>query len=238
MAAVTEREDDDANGDPDSAQSLGQLASTPQIAGCDPTLMGPGERGGDDNRRLGFEVHGQIATPGDVDVYTFKGRGGQEVWFDIDRTTHSLDTVIELIDASGVVLARSNDSDALIRSSASGTRVYPLQRDAFGDRDLFTTNPRDAGMRLVLPGPVNSLNDYYLRVRSNVEAGDSLDDPSKLNAGETLGVYQLQVRLREIDEVPGSTVLNADIRYATNGIELFGVPGHSPLLGEAFETTR
>ncbi len=237
VAVITEREHDDTNGDPDSAQSLGQLASTPQIAGADPSLMGPGERGGDDNRRLGFEVHGQIATPGDLDVYTFKGRGGQEVWLDIDRTTHSLDTVIELIDASGLVVARSNNSGARDQTSATETPVYPLHRDAFGGRDLYTTNPRDSGMQVVLPGPVNSLNDYYVRVRSNVKAGDSLDDPSKLNAGETLGVYQLQVRLRDIDEVPGSTVLNADIRFATNGIELLGVPSHSPLLGEAFETT-
>ncbi len=199
--------------------------------------MGPGERGGDDNRRLGFQVQGAIATPSDVDVYTFEGRGGTEVWIDIDRTTQALDTVIELIDASGEVLARSNDSGAVDQTSATGTRVYPLQKDIFNGRDLYTINPRDAGLRLVLPGPTNVPNDYYIRIRSNVKVGDSLDDPTKLHEGQTSGVYQLQVRLRELDEVPGSSIRGADIRFATNGIEVLGMPGHSPLLGEAFETT-
>ena len=56
-----------------------------------------------------------------------------------------------------------------------------------------------------------------------------------MNKGLTSGVYQLQLRLRETDEVPGSTVQYADIRYATNGIEVFGQPTHSPLTGEAGE---
>ena len=56
-----------------------------------------------------------------------------------------------------------------------------------------------------------------------------------LNAGLTTGVYQLQVRLRELDEVPGSAIRMADIRYAVNGIEVTGGPGHSPLTGEAAE---
>jgi hypothetical protein len=45
----------------------------------------------------------------------------------------------------------------------------------------------------------------------------------------------LQVRLRELDELPGTTIRMADVRYATNGIELIGQPYHSPLLGEAAE---
>ncbi|HND54750.1 MAG TPA: hypothetical protein PLV92_20200, partial [Pirellulaceae bacterium] len=57
------------------------------------------------------------------------------------------------------------------------------------------------------------------------------------NGGLTSGVYQLQVRIRETDEFPGSTVQFADIRYATNGITLSGVPYHSPLLAEAAEGT-
>lgn len=223
VALFIEREEGNSNGQPSSAESIGQLASAAQLPGADPTLLGPGERGGDDNRRLGFEVQGRIATPGDVDVYTFKGRAGQEVWLDIDRTTYALDSVIELVDASGAVLARSNDSGVRDQTSATQARVYPLQKDPLSFEDLYTTNPRDAGMRVVLPGPANSLADYYVRISSN--------------GGETSGVYQLQVRLREIDEVPGSTVQTADIRYATTGIELLGVPGHSPLLGEGFETT-
>ena len=85
-------------------------------------------------------------------------------------------------------------------------------------------------MRVVLPGAVGSeLTSFYIRVRSNS------DDLSNLAAGQTLGRYQFQVRLQEMDEVPGSTIRYADIRYATNGIEVYGQPIHSPLLGEAAE---
>ncbi len=44
-----------------------------------------------------------------------------------------------------------------------------------------------------------------------------------LDGGLTTGSYELQVRLREVDEVPGVTVRYADLRYATNGIEAFGL---------------
>ena len=84
------------NGVPNTAQFLGELA--------------PFERGGDDNRRLGFDVHGLIAHPGDVDVYSFNAIAGREVWLDLDNTSPGLDSVIELIDANGTVLARSDDS--------------------------------------------------------------------------------------------------------------------------------
>ena len=57
-------------------------------------------------------MHGSIAAddPADVDVYTFYGTAGSEVWFDIDKTTDALDTQLEILDASGNVLARSFDS--------------------------------------------------------------------------------------------------------------------------------
>ena len=58
---------------------------------------------------------------------------------------------------------------------------------------------------------------------------------SDISAGMTSGVYQLQVRLREVDEVPGSTIQFADIRFATNGVEVLGQPIHSPLTGENAE---
>ncbi len=45
-----------------------------------------------------------------------------------------------------------------------------------------------------------------------------------MNDGLTSGIYQLQIRLREVDEVPVRTVQYADIRYATNGIEMIGQP--------------
>ncbi len=53
----------------------------------------------------------------------------------------------------------------------------------------------------------------------------------------TSGEYQLQVRINETQEVPGSTVKYADLRYAQTGISLEGFPQHSPLLGETTEET-
>lgn len=85
-----------SNGTPSSGQMLGEL--------------GAFEKEGDENLRLGFTVQGTISNPGDVDVYTFKGKPGTTVWFDIDRTAHALDTVLELIDSEGNIQALSNNS--------------------------------------------------------------------------------------------------------------------------------
>lgn len=246
---VTEREPGDtttgadSNPDPDSAQFIGELA--------------PELKSGDENLRLGSEIHGLISEPGDVDVYSFQASAGSEIWFDIDRTSQSLDSVIDLVDADGNIIAQSDNSyleelgeESLYKdtSKISPEFVNPLRKSAPSfypesatgeSKDLWSTNPRDAGMRVVLPGSQGTTNTYYLRVRgSNVEPGgakDDLRDPDKLNDGLTEGIYQLQVRLREVDEVPGSTVQYADIRYATNGIEVLGQPLHSPLTGEAAE---
>jgi len=213
-----------ANESPDSAQFLGFLA--------------PDEKAGDDNRRLGFEVHGSLNHPGDVDVYSFDADAGTEVWLDIDRTMYRLDTVVELIDSNGDMLALSDNSadeaadpglllrDPLVMQS---DEVNPLGKSLFESRDLWSTNPRDAGMRVILPGPEGTTNTYHVRVRS------SSDDVSDVEGGLTSGAYQLQVRLREADELAGSTVQMADVRYGTNGIELIGQPSHSPLTGEAAE---
>src|SRR4030067_495848 len=53
------------------------------------------------------------------------------------------------------------------------------------DKDYFTTNPWDAGMRLRLPGPVGTTNTYHVRVRSsNPNIGTASDN---LQGGLTLG---------------------------------------------------
>ena len=84
-------------------------------------------------------------------------------------------------------------------------------------------------MRVILPGSNPSVaTTYHVRVRS------SSSDLSNLNGGQT-SALQLQIRLREENEVPGSTVRFSDIRYAANGIEVLGQPAHSPLTGEASE---
>lgn len=209
------------NETPTTAQFLGSLAPT--------------EKSGDDNLRLGFVVHGVISPNNskDVDLYSFLGTAGTEVWFDIDRTSPALDTVLELVAANGSILARSNDSNT--ETAASLAALLPnnqariMSRDAFNGVDYYALNPKDAGMRVVLPGNAGTTSTYYVRVRS---AGTNLSDTA---GGLTSGGYQLQIRLRETDEFPGSGVNGADIRFATNGIELLGLPPHSPLVSEAGE---
>ena len=211
----------DSDGVPAQAQYLGALA--------------PNEASGDDNLRLGFEVHGSLNRPSDVDVYSFDAQAGTEVWLAVDRTTYALDTVVELVDASGNVLARSNDAAAevldpsLLDYNPAALTVNPVRKSPFLASDPWSTNPKDAGMRVVLPGPQGKTNPYYVRVRSNSS------NLNNLAGGQTSGVYQLQVRLRETEEVPGSTVRMADIRYAATGITVSGLLAHSPLTGDAAE---
>ncbi len=201
------------NGTVENAQFLGRLAEN--------------TKSGDENLRLGFEIHGAIARPVDVDTYSFQAEGGTEVWFDIDHTTDSLDSVIELVTADGFVLA-SSDSSHLEDNpfnhedpNRPDFNARNLNKSGFSTTDHFSINPNDPGMRVQLPA--GGLNTYHIRVRSN---------------GLTAGSYELQVRMDEVDEVPGSSVQFADIRFATNGIELQGVPKHSPLLGEVAEINR
>ncbi|MFM7070561.1 MAG: hypothetical protein ACKO38_02030, partial [Planctomycetota bacterium] len=235
VAVVTENEPPSSNpagsnGSPASGQTLGEL--------------GAYEKEGDENLRLGYTVQGTISNPGDVDVYTFKGKPGTTVWFDIDRTAQSLDTVLELIDESGNIQALSNNSGAEAENSTllysdGATQVAPLTDGApYGVPDRYTINPRDAGMRVILPGQGDS-NTYHLRVRSsNLRAGDpaaKLLDATQLGGGLTSGAYQLQIRLRELDEVGGTAITYSDIRYAATGIQVSGQPAHSPLAGEVTE---
>ncbi|NQW46726.1 MAG: hypothetical protein HQ464_03045, partial [Planctomycetes bacterium] len=228
----------DKNSSPSTAQTLGVLA--------------PNEKSGDDNRRLGFEVHGHIAldTPSDVDVYSFTGYAGSEIWIDVDKTSSALDTMVELLDAAGNVLARSADSqsDASLNSGTRGVGA-DLQKDAYLGGDFYTVNPKDPGMRVVLPlsgQPVGTQAQYYIRVRSQPryeattlqpQYETDLADPAKVTSGATSGAYELRVRLRQQDGKPGSTVRYADIRYPTIGIDVQGLPNHSPLTSETGENS-
>jgi len=220
------------NATPDTAQHLGDLAAF--------------EFGGDDNLRLGFDIRGGLGASNDLDVYSFEASAGTEIWLDIDRTSNTLNSVVELLDANGTVVARSDDSlretldpSLLYRGpSILESAVHPLQKaaDAYQShnasglaKDYYSLNALDAGMRVVLPGVAGVRSTYHVRVRS------SSGDLSNLAGGLTTGTYQLQIRLRETDEIPGVTVRYAEVRHATNGIELYGLPGHSPLLGEVAE---
>ncbi|QEG38917.1 tandem-95 repeat protein [Roseimaritima ulvae] len=209
----------DLNSNTASAQALGLLAE--------------GEKSSDENLRLGFSVYGTIASAGDTDVYSFRATAGTEVWIDVDRTAAGLDSVIEVINGAGDVIARSDNSAAeqaigSLPFVRPGSLAWPMRQDPFAAvnmganpgsyHDFYTTNPDDAGMRLVLPGATGTNSEFFVRITG---------------ADETDGLYQMQVRLQELDEFAGSTVRFADIRYADVGIQTLGLPGHSFLTGEA-----
>jgi large repetitive protein len=257
VSTVVERESDQLgaagkNDTPAESQSLGVLA--------------PGLQSGDENKRLGFTITGSVATPSDLDVFRFSGTAGTPVWFDIDQSSGSLDSIIELIDADGNIIALSNKS---LDESISGTvhsnpamigpnRVLPmdqsshvpLNRLSLAQQDFQGVNPLDAGMRVVLPGTAGTTNEYYVRVRSSnvspvpaivngvpVDRSSSarLTDRSLVREGISTGVYKLQLRLQQMQEIAGTTVQFADVRYATTGIDIQGQPLRSALLGEVGE---
>ncbi len=236
VAIVLESEDFRAaapgpNGSPSTAQVLGDLAASTSAS--------------NESLRLGFVVEGVLSQSEDVDVYSFTGAAGTEVWLDIDYTKTNLDMVLELLDANGNLLARSDsstlESQDPSRLLATGLMpagsVNPLNVRDEGIRltssglakEDGTTSVNDPGMRVRLPGSGGSRSTYYFRVRS---AGNDIDVAT---AGLSAGAYQVQVRLREAQEWAGSTVNFADIRYSTNGVHLRGMPGESPLIGEAGE---
>ena len=206
--------------------------------------LAPNQKAGDDNRRLGFEVSGFLANPEDVDVFSFEAEAGTEIYIDIDKTTHALDAVLELVDSNDRVLVRSTNSLAesgenaalaVDSSMQNKARVLHQADSPFAGKDYWAINPRDPGMRIQLPGPVGTRNTYHVRVRSNTADGliDSLPIGS---SGLTSGAYQMQIRLEELDEVPGSMIQYASIGYATTGITVVGQPVHSFLSGETTET--
>ena len=182
--------------------------------------------------RLGFTVHGAISAEGDADVYSFRGTAGTEIWLDIDRTSSTLDSMVELITSDGnTVLAASDNSIA--ESLAGATLVgggisRPMEQSLYTARnvsgtasDLYTLNELDAGMRLTLPGNLGTEREYFVRVTGK---------------DGSVGLYEMQIRLKQGDEFAGSTVRHADIRYAQTGIQTRGLPFHSPLIGEGGST--
>jgi hypothetical protein len=236
VAMVLETEDFAAaapgpNGFVGTAQVLGTLAANTDS--------------GDENRRLGFVVSGVLSQAEDVDVYSFTGVAGSEIWLDIDHTRNNLDLVIEFLNANGELLARSDNSTfeaadpSLIFTSdlIDRSNVNPLATRTVGTKltagnvvkEDGTVNPLDPGMRIRLPGSNGTPGSYFVRVRSASTNADAS------GAGLSSGSYELQVRLREAQEFAGSTVNYTDIRYATNGVRLRGLPGESPLIGEAGE---
>ena len=234
----------DANGSVTAATPLGTLA--PNFATGTNTWESAQEKSGDEYRRLGFEVHGFISLddPADVDIYSFQGYGGSEVWIDLDKTASGLDVMVELLNASGQVIARSADAqtDAALAPATRGLAL-PLAKDAWRGLDHYSVNRRDAGMRVVLPGTQGGQAQYFVRVRSQPRY-DAATTQSAYEAdlvaaplvpGVSSGGYELRIRLRQLDEKPGSTVQYADIRFPTTGIDVQGLPRNSQLLGDIGE---
>ncbi|TVP99059.1 MAG: hypothetical protein EA381_10860 [Planctomycetaceae bacterium] len=233
----------DANSVPSQSQFLGELAS--------------GEEAGDENRRLGFIVEGTILTNDDVDVFSFIGEAGTQVWLDIDRTSLGTNLVLELIDTNGMTLVLSDSSllesrgdmqrltpagSSFDPANARSLNVLPIPAGSptSAYQDDFSVNPNDPGMRVILPGLAGQRNLYHVRVRSsNVVGSDRsrLLDPGAVRGGLTSGSYQLQVRLREADETPGTQIRFADVRFATHGVQVVGGPINGPLVGDVSETT-
>ena len=57
------------------------------------------------------------------------------------------------------------------------------------------------------------------------------------NRSEQLGgIYQLGIRLGDTDEISGTTIQFADIRFAETGIDVNGLALNSPLTGEHSES--
>ncbi len=237
VAVIRERENpltrgNNINGTTDSAQVLGTLVNNePRAAN---QAQASYESRGDENQRLGFEVQGFISPddPNDVDVYSFTGTVGTPVWIDIDRTDPTLDTVVELLSSNGTVVARSDRS--MTPNVQTDLNAGTLIQNPELGRDFYSQNFRDAGMYVVLPGSTpGSKGTFFIRVRSNPQR-TTPTDPVPVD-GQSRGKYQLQVRLRQVDEFPGSTVQFADIRFANTGIDVQGLPAHSPLIAEAGE---
>ena len=173
---VSEFEDvndrDGSNQVPSEAQVLGKIAKSAVDA--------------DENRRAGFHVNGYINNPADVDVYSFEAEPGTELWIDIDNTSQSLDTIVELVDANGLTLARSDNShnEELGLAQRFDTPQAPsfnLSKSPFLSKDFYSTNPYDAGFRVLIPGLSSDLSTFFVRVRS------SSPNPSVLSGGLTQG---------------------------------------------------
>lgn len=243
---------DNLSNDRNSAVVLEQELSTTSPPGLNATVENAQVIGdlaerltaSDDQLRLGFEVQGFIGAAGDIDTYTFTAAAGTQVWVDMDRTSLGFDGVLEVVDDAGNVIARSDNSfDEVDNTGALDVLDSDVLVGALGDSDdprtnrwlngqyddFGSTNLKDAGLRITLPGVVGTRSNYFVRVRA------ASQDPGDVAGGETTGAYTFQLRLQEKQEFPGSVVRYADIRYANHGIHVQGLPGSSPLIGEAQE---
>ena len=197
--------DDQRNDTTKTAQELGQLATS--------------VKAGDENLRLGFEVHGAIChdNPTDVDVYSFTGTAGTEVWIAIERTTFALDSVIELVDANGNVIARSDSQWAEGAASSLLASEQPdpnnllampvVDNSAWSLADDYSTNAADPGMRVALPGTAGQSLPYYVRVYSAVRMA---------GLGKVTDLSTLYLQTFSITDANNKTVTFQFVKPGTN----------------------
>lgn len=225
----------------ENAPGLNGTIANAQVLG----ILAPNQLFSDEQLRLGFEVEGFLNEAIDVDNYSFIAQAGTRVWLDLDHTSYGLDSVIEVLDADGQVLARSNNSydevagtpltvldsslASAVRNLQGGNSTYTRLGAGGLYEDYGSSNPRDAGLSLTLPGSTGVESVYFVRVRS------ASINPDDARGGLTKGGYRFQIRLQEEQEFIGSIVRFADIRFANHGVHVRGLNGESPLLGEAQE---
>ena len=111
------------NSSVDNAQYLGELAKDVITA--------------NHARRAGFEVQGYLGGSTDIDAYSFTASPGTPVWVDIDATSFALDTVIEILDAEGNVLARSDNSFAEIQRQRRPKELTQLKSQSLILRSMM-----------------------------------------------------------------------------------------------------
>jgi len=163
----------------------------------------------------------------------------------IDYTTGSVRLPFDVVPTGTTRLEVSYEYGRLTREtlgfSATGQGgAMSLAKDDYRGVDMYSTNPRNPGMRVVLPGVTGTETQYFVRVRSQ-SAYDVATSPAAYETtlanptGASSGHYELRIRERQQDEKPGSTVRYADLRYPTVGIDVIGLPRNSQLVGETGE---
>ena len=135
--------------------------------------LAPNQKAGDDNDGLDLKSPASSES-GDVDVFSFEAEAGTEVYIDIDKTTHALDAVLELLDSmieywSGrPLLSRIGEDAALAVDSSmqdkAGCCIKPTHHLLVKITGQSTHATRNANSASRSAG---TRNTYHVRVRSN-----------------------------------------------------------------------
>ncbi len=140
---------------------------------------------------LPFAVAGQIAWPGDVDVYVFEGAAGDEIVIEVEarRRLSPLDAVVRLVDPAGTVTAWSDDRD----DAGPGLLTHhadPYLRVRLPDDGAYAVQVTD------VRGHGGARHDYRLRVGAPRPDFDLVVTPSGVSvpAGRTVPIHVHAIR--------------------------------------------